>query len=280
MKARTDKGTKGDPQTAITATTAATGQATGERTEERHKDIYEDYWDVYYKDVQRLRRELATRPAVGGEVGVLWLSFYDAFRERMVRDILDDIGADKGTTILDIGCGHTMFTRIYAQDECPKVTGVDIAENVLEYQRKAFPYMEFVQGNAQDLELDGNWDVVHAGEVVEHLFHPYRAMDRWCKYVEKKDGWMIITTPTPTLKVPSEQHVSFVSMADVARTLRNNGMELVRAHGIVPFMPFVANWILKMGSVKSRDRVYEWYAHLPYKYPTLAAHAVYVGHKP
>lgn len=77
-----------------------------------------------------------------------------------------------GKTVLDIGCRDGALTAFFAEGNT--VTGVDIDENALERARQNLGI------ETAAVDLHGDWselgesrfDVVVAGEVLEHLFHP------------------------------------------------------------------------------------------------------------
>jgi SAM-dependent methyltransferase len=79
-------------------------------------------------------------------------------------------GRADGQRILDLGCGRGWLTNLAdAYGEC---VGVDPVRPVVEFARERFPDLRFEEGTAGDL-LDagqaGDYDVVIASEVIEHV---------------------------------------------------------------------------------------------------------------
>ena len=56
------------------------------------------------------------------------------------------------------------------------MTGVDLAEGMLEHARRTHPHIEFLHADAEDLPFDdGAFDVALGAFIVNHLPHPERA---------------------------------------------------------------------------------------------------------
>lgn len=92
-------------------------------------------------------------------------------------------------------------------------------------------------------------------------------------------GHIIISTPTPILKIPETQHISFVSEADIKKIFRKNGITLIKKYGLVLFPPLIAKFILTLKDIDLRNKLYYAYVKLPLNYPIFASQAVYVGYK-
>lgn len=79
-------------------------------------------------------------------------------------DIRNTVVAQQGinTTILDLGCGTGFSTS-----DGPGCIGVDLSEEMLGVANKLFPNKQFVEGNAENPFVEGNFDVVS----IMFLFH-------------------------------------------------------------------------------------------------------------
>jgi 2-polyprenyl-3-methyl-5-hydroxy-6-metoxy-1,4-benzoquinol methylase len=72
------------------------------------------------------------------------------------------------------------------------VVGLDLdGAGVAEIQKMGF---KVLQGNAQDFEIDQKFNLVHAGELIEHLDNPGGFLDSVKRHLTP-DGRLLITTP-------------------------------------------------------------------------------------
>ena len=101
-----------------------------------------------------------------------------------------------GKSVLDVGCAvgykkdnwmHQMIREI-----AEKCKGIDIDQvSVKEIQEKGF---DVIEGNASSFSLDEKFDVIHAGELIEHLDN-FNGFLESCKKHLRQDGKLILTTP-------------------------------------------------------------------------------------
>ncbi len=121
--------------------------------------------------------------------------------EQRVRSgaVLSLVGARRGETILDIGCGN-------ARDIAPilragaRVIGVDLSEGMIEQATlelaAAGQHGATLQvGDATRLEFaDGMFDKIVCSEVIEHIPDAEKAIDEM-RRVLKPDGVLVLSTP-------------------------------------------------------------------------------------
>ncbi|MEM2888478.1 MAG: class I SAM-dependent methyltransferase [Candidatus Bathyarchaeia archaeon] len=123
----------------------------------------------------------------------------DADRSKKAVKILEGIIASHSNMemkILEIGCGSGEFLeRVARLSERIKVWGVDISKLAIDkVKQKGF------EGFALDISRqktpfpDNFFDVIYAGDVVEHLFDPDFMISE-VKRVLKDGGFMILSTP-------------------------------------------------------------------------------------
>jgi SAM-dependent methyltransferase len=139
------------------------------------------------------------------------IDFYDARQwdvsaERPIQDreekAIELLRAHTSTArgrLLDVGCGYGLFLRwiddaldLSARDW--RLTGVDYSEFTVETASR-FPY-EFARCNLEEgipFE-DGAFDVVYAGEVIEHLYNPDHLLEE-CRRVLRPGGRLVLSTP-------------------------------------------------------------------------------------
>jgi SAM-dependent methyltransferase len=85
--------------------------------------------------------------------------------------ILEWIGT--GKRVLDVGCGAGAFTARIG--EANEVVGVESTE---ENWRIASERATVLRGDFPDVDIEGSFDVVLFGDVLEHMHDPERALDR------------------------------------------------------------------------------------------------------
>ena len=124
-------------------------------------------------------------------------------KDERAREIFPYI---KEKEVLDIGCYAEI--RGYINENTKKfddhlihgflnryskhVTGIDIEKEKIEILKKQ-GYDVFCQ-NAETFNFNKKFDVIFAGDVIEHLNNPGLFLEQ-CKKHLKKEGWLIITTP-------------------------------------------------------------------------------------
>jgi SAM-dependent methyltransferase len=100
----------------------------------------------------------------------------------------------KPLRILDLGCGRGWLT--YMADAYGECLGVDPVAPVVEFARRRFPNLRFEVGTADDVlrRRDGDFDVVIASEVIEHV--PPEDRERFVEGIRRllADGGSAIIT--------------------------------------------------------------------------------------
>jgi 2-polyprenyl-3-methyl-5-hydroxy-6-metoxy-1,4-benzoquinol methylase len=115
-----------------------------------------------------------------------------------IKLILHEIDPDD--SVLDIGCvNHTAFAEDkeewlhkYLYDKAKYVLGIDCAESEVE-KLKDRGY-NVVVADAENMQLGTQFDVIVAGELIEHLSNSGRFLEG-CKEHLKGDGKLVLTTP-------------------------------------------------------------------------------------
>jgi 2-polyprenyl-3-methyl-5-hydroxy-6-metoxy-1,4-benzoquinol methylase len=100
-----------------------------------------------------------------------------------------------GKDILDVGCGTGYGSKILS--ECANyVLGLDYDADAVDYCRANFnaPNIEFQQIDADKLELDREFDIAIAFQVIEHM-HDVEGFVDHLKNIVKQNGLILITTP-------------------------------------------------------------------------------------
>jgi len=107
----------------------------------------------------------------------------------------------KNKKVLDVGCiEHRLENknkdRIWVHDflrnTCKEVTGIDIVkEDIIKLRKEGY---NVYYSNAETFKLNKKFEVIFAGELIEHLSNPGLFLNK-CKDHLEKDGILIITTP-------------------------------------------------------------------------------------
>lgn len=102
----------------------------------------------------------------------------------------------RGKAVLDVGCavGSRREQWIHGRiaEVASRAVGIDIdKEAVSDLSEQGY---NIVHGDAQGFEVDGTFDVVFAGELIEHLDN-FRGFLQSVKAHLKEGGLLIITTP-------------------------------------------------------------------------------------
>lgn len=97
--------------------------------------------------------------------------------------------------ILDVGCAQgTLAMRLAERGH--RVTAVDLRSDFLEYARLRHTHgdVRFVRANVLEDQLRGEYDLVFANQIVEHLVYPERLVDR-LKERLRAGGRLVMATP-------------------------------------------------------------------------------------
>ena len=200
-------------------------------------------------------------------------------RDARMRNILPYI---KERTVLDIGCYSDIvnhdneeswiekgwihgFLKKYASE----VVGIDIIQdNVNALNEKGF---QVYCQSADSFKLNKKFDVIFAGDVIEHLSNPGLFLDRAREHL-KSDGWLIITTPNIfclTYKIGgilrlrnndlsvNKEHTAFFSPSVLQTLLERHGFEIkklkfVNFHKVNTFKRYLQEMFCKLFGDKTR----------------------------
>jgi SAM-dependent methyltransferase len=112
-----------------------------------------------------------------------------------VRTLADGFS---GKAVLDIGCGRGDVIPLLLAGGCRRYLGLDFSAAALQIarQRAVDPRVDFRLGEAADLQMPGEFDVVTALDVVEHI--PPWEMDAACAAIRRAlapGGVFVASTP-------------------------------------------------------------------------------------
>ena len=98
-----------------------------------------------------------------------------SFVHQYGNSVIELIDADKGSFVLDLGCGNGTLTKVL-QDKGYCVKGLDASEGLLSIAKEKYPTIDFMQGDATDFTLPEPVDVVFSNAVF-HWINKDRQMN-------------------------------------------------------------------------------------------------------
>lgn len=167
-------------------------------------------------------------------VGTYWDGIYsqpdkrDEYWDRSWRFFKAVEFVKEGDKFLDIGCGVGTMCKL-VQEKVPntEIWGTDISKKTMEENSRLFPGIKFIGnqvGNLKDIPAK-YFDVVFAGEILEHLDDPEQLF-RDAAGSLKSGGKFIVTTPLKD-SVRSPEHMWYFEKEDVEDYFLNNGFKEV-----------------------------------------------------
>lgn len=98
--------------------------------------------------------------------------------------------------VLDVGCAQGTLALLLAE-RGHRVCAMDIRRQFLDYaaSRHERGDVRFVCGNVLDVVPGGTFDVIFANQLIEHLVHPTRLVERLAGWLEP-GGRLVVTTPS------------------------------------------------------------------------------------
>lgn len=185
----------------------------------------------------------------------------------VVRDRFEVIGRFVASgTVLDVGCVDSrsdreetaarmerkpalLFRQIVAIN--PKTIGVDIDGVGVARLREQGYSVE--PADAETMELERRFDTIVAGEIIEHLENPGRALRNWRRHLHDS-GVLILTTPNPfsarrTWKIwrygspiVHEDHTCWFDPITLTELLHRTGFEVSEGYWIQPRSKAWQSW--------------------------------------
>lgn len=110
-------------------------------------------------------------------------------------DIYLGLAGDRPLDILDVGCAQGTLALLLAE-RGHRVTAVDLRQEFLTYAQSRHTHgdIRFHQANVLDEDVGGQYDLIFANQIVEHLVYPERLVER-LKARMRPGGRLVMTTP-------------------------------------------------------------------------------------
>lgn len=146
----------------------------------------------------------------------------------------------EGKKVLDIGCvvGYRKPNWIHGliAGKASSLVGIDIDKDAIEEIHQKFPHLDVRYGDARNFDVNDKFDVVHAGELIEHIDN-FEGFFTSIKRHLKPNGIVIITTPnketinqffyniTGGMKV-NDEHVCWFCDKTLKTLVERNGLKV------------------------------------------------------
>jgi 2-polyprenyl-3-methyl-5-hydroxy-6-metoxy-1,4-benzoquinol methylase len=213
-----------------------------------------------------------------------WAGNFHRYRIKILRNIfINTLRSQKNTQILDIGSGISTFKEVFRQEECPQVTAFDISTVLIQKAKKICPHIKSIVDDAQNPSITGKWDILFAGEIIEHLPRPKEALLKWNDLL-KEGGWLVVSTPNRHFSQKTEEHISLFAINEMKKMLSQLDFKIIEIIGIDIFNPLldhflnkIAKYIPKISGIS--DRIFQTKMKLAFRLPWLARDIVYVAKK-
>lgn len=110
-------------------------------------------------------------------------------------DIYREIAGLESKSILDVGCAQGTLALLLAEDG-HQVTAVDIRQQFLDYAATRYTHgdIKFLRANVLEDEITGEFDVIFANQIVEHLVYPETLTKRLSELLTP-GGKLVMSTP-------------------------------------------------------------------------------------
>ena len=121
---------------------------------------------------------------------------FDPSSETAPANVVRMVGKNK--RVLEIGCGPGSITKVLAQQENCQITGLELD---LEAIKKVTPYcVQVMQADLNSSDWPNlvsdkeKFDVIVAADVLEHLYDPWKALQRMVPFINA-NGYLVISLP-------------------------------------------------------------------------------------
>lgn len=164
--------------------------------------------------------------------------------EWLIKKIHSASKGNKDVKILDIGSWTgSIANHIYGYGY-NDITCMDISKRVVEVGWHTYPHLKWIQGDIEDLNIDGEYDIVLMCEVLEHLVNPDKVIEFVVNNLLTKDGSLIYT-------IPDEETVFGEKM------LNNSSEHISRINKT--YLQSISNDLETMHAYNDGQLTYDWY---------------------
>jgi cyclopropane fatty-acyl-phospholipid synthase-like methyltransferase len=141
------------------------------------------------------------------DVGAADLNDHERARLRAITRALDGLALPPGARVLEVGCGRGWLSGLVLR-RYGAVTAYDLSVEPVEKARAAFPDVAFETRDVMADPPKGEFDLVVASEVIEHIEDQASFADTLVD-VTRPGGSILLTTPNGDVRERWEQAASF-----------------------------------------------------------------------
>lgn len=163
----------------------------------------------------------------------------------------------KSGIVLDFGCATGSFLQV-AKEYGYQTHGVEINSLAVEWTRNVLG-LNILEGTMSRFSYKEDFfDIVHMGDVIEHLEDPLSALKLVNIFMQKK-GLLIITTPnfnsilTKMFQVKPEEHLYYFNKVTLRKLIELSGFKVLFIKGIDKIKSIEA---LKFSSTFSSNNIF------------------------
>lgn len=138
----------------------------------------------------------------------------------------------KGSKLLDLGCGTGLFCSVMTEWASCVTHGVDYSPKRIEKAKETYPNLQFTEASIYDFLTQSTelYDVITAWEVIEHLERPRYALELAMSCL-KYGGYIVGSVP---LNMPYTAHLQvFKSKADIEQRLDVKVIDSIRNKWVI-----------------------------------------------
>lgn len=140
------------------------------------------------------------------EVSGTYHDSFGKFTRQAATPLLDAVGAEKGTRLLEVACG-TGTVAAAAAERGAAAVGLDFVASMVEEAHRLHPGVEYREGDAESLPFgDATFDGVVCNFGMRHFPHPERAMAEAFR-VLVQGGWFAFTDWFPAERGKESLHL-------------------------------------------------------------------------
>lgn len=152
--------------------------------------VYDPAWGEEIKALYRHDVQEIWDPTISRQVWNQYNNQLDLYLH-----IAGETSPGKAKTILDVGCAQGTLALLLAE-RGHRVYAVDLRPHFLEYAKSRYVHgdIQFIEGNALELDLNERFDLIFANQIIEHLVYPQVLVHRLI-YLLDSGGQLVTTTP-------------------------------------------------------------------------------------
>lgn len=197
----------------------------------------------------------------------------------MIRVIKQYLRNKNSVKILDLGCGFGSDVLMLKQmfgNKISKIKGIDLAKNIIKDLRKkhAGKNVEFIYGDAENVDLKEEFDIIISSEVYEHLQDEHKHLEIIKKHL-KSNGIAILSTPNRNYFLKDlysflrkgknseefDPHINLINYPKMKRLLKEVGLRVVKKERtfVVPGADYMDRYYILLSFINAlipKERLY------------------------